>query len=186
MNRMRVAGIRATTSPIRRSIIAIATTILLIVVGGARRHDAHVTQSRVVIEQGVLLWRVRCFADDLEKGVRGFANAPALVLATDPHADSLVTAYFNARVFVHADGRRLRARLVERTREADVVGGAVQIYTLRLDAGTQPKTVTVRNGLLFEQFSTQQNLVILVAMPGKRRRSLYFAGHDDTAQTVTF
>ncbi len=151
----------------------------------AVRHDVHVTQSRVVVEHGVIVWRVRCFADDLERGVRGFAKAPAFVLATDVAADSLVTAYFNARVQVDANGRRLRARLLQSSREVDPVGGAVQVYVLQLDAGTQPASLTVRNALLFEQFPSEQNLVVVLAMPGDRRRSLYFAAGDDVAQTVS-
>ena len=170
----------------RRCRLGVGRVSLLVVAGGARRHDAHVTQSRVVVDRGVIEWRVRCFADDLEKGLRAFANAPTFVLTTDRRADSLVTAYFNARVFVDADGRRLRARLVERSREADIVGGAVQVYTLRLEAGAQPKSLTVRNALLFEQFRTEQNLVLVLVMPGARRRSLYFAANDDSPQTVTF
>ena len=170
----------------RRCGLGVGRVSLLVAAGDARRHDAHVTQSRVVVDRGVIEWRVRCFADDLEKGLRAFANAPTFVLTTDRRADSLVTAYFNARVFVDADGRRLRARLVERSREADIVGGAVQVYTLRLEAGAQPKSLTVRNALLFEQFRTEQNLVLVLVMPGGRRRSLYFAANDDSPQTVTF
>ena len=170
----------------RHGVRGVASVSLLIAPADARRHDAHVTQSRVVVDRGVIEWRVRCFADDLEQGLRAFANAPTFVLTTDRRADSLVTAYFNARVFVDADGRRLRARLVERSREADIVGGAVQVYTLRLEAGAQPKSLTVRNALLFEQFRTEQNLVLVLVMPGGRRRSLYFAANDDSPQTVTF
>ena len=170
----------------RRTASALIAGALLFVVSGARRHDAHITQSRVVIDRGVIQWRVRCFADDLEKGLRAFAGAPTFVLTTDRRADSLVAAYFNSRVLVDADGRRLRARLIASSREADIVGGAVQIYTLRLDAPSQAKALSVRNALLFEQFSTQQNLVLVVARPGERRRSLYFAANDDSPQTVKF
>lgn len=171
---------------VRKNVRTVAALLLLVSIGGARRHDAHITQSRVVVDKGVIQWRVRCFADDLEKGLRAFANAPTFMLTTDRRADSLETAYFNAKVLVDADGRRLRARMVESSREADVVGGAVQVYTLRLDAGVQPKSLTVRNSLLFEQFSTEQNLVLVLAMPGERRRSLYFTTSDDAPQTVTF
>jgi len=91
------------------------------------------------------------------------------------------------RCFADADGRRLRARLVESSREADPVDGVVRVYTLHLDAGVQPKSLTVRNALVFEQFSTEQNLVLVLvlvlAMPGGRRRSLDFSARDDTPQT---
>jgi hypothetical protein len=152
----------------------------------ASRHDIHVTQSRVVIENGTVLWRVRCFADDLEKSLRAFSNRPAFALESDRSADSIVTAYFNAKVRVDADGKRLSARLLQSSSERDPAGGGVQIYVLQLNAATQPRSMTVRNALMFEQFPTEQNLVILLAMPGERRRSLFFAATDDVAQTVTF
>ncbi len=154
--------------------------------GTPMRHDIHVTQSRVVIENGAVVWRVRCFADDLEKSLRAFARRPTFALESDGAADSLATAYFNAKVLVDADGKRLTARLLQSSRERDPTGGAVQIYVLQLSATSQPKALTVRNALMFEQFPTEQNLVVLLAMPGERRRSLYFAASDDVAQTVTF
>ncbi len=153
---------------------------------GERVHDLHVTQSRVVIENGVILWRVRCFADDLEKGLRAFSRNVAFSLAADRSADSVMAAYFNASVRVDADGRRLRATMLQSSREMDPAGGGVQIYLLELRAGVQPKTVTVRNALLFDQFPSEQNLVVVLALPGERRRSLYFAAANDVAQTVTF
>lgn len=148
-------------------------------------HDLHVTQSRVLIERGVVTWRVRCFADDLQKGLRDFAARPAFELATDRVADSLFTAYFNAKVSLQADGRLLGATLVSRTREIDALGDTVQIYAMRFDAGRQPRTLSVRNALLFEQFPTEQNIVVLVAMPGALRRAMYFVPSDDEARIVT-
>ncbi len=174
-----VAALLLLAWPLRTTAPAHATAIV-----ASRLHEVHVTQSRVVVKNGVILWRVRCFADDLEKGLRGFGKAPAFMLATDQAADSLMTAYFNARVQVDANGRRLRARLLQSSREADPVGGAVHVYVLQLDAGRQPASLTVRNALLFEQFPTEQNLVVVLAVPGDQRRSLYFAASDDIAQTV--
>jgi hypothetical protein len=176
----------------RRWPVLAATALVWLLATGARpsipapRHDIHVTQSRVVIENGTVVWRVRCFADDLEKSLRAFASRPALVLESDQRADSIVTAYFNAKVRVDADGKRLSARLLQSSRERDPAGGTVQIYVLQFNAVAQPKSLTVRNALMFEQFPTEQNLVILLAMPGERRRSMYFAASDDVAQTVTF
>jgi len=87
-------------------------------------------------------------------------------------------------VQVLADGRKLTARLVQGGREKDAVGGDVNWYLLRFDGGRQPKRLSVRQGMLTEQFPTQQNLVIVLAPPSDRRQSLYFAAGDENPQTV--
>ncbi len=148
-------------------------------------HDLHVTQSSVLLERGVATWRLRCFADDLQKGLRDFAARPAFELATDRAADSLFTAYFNAKVLLRADGQLLRATLVSRKRDVDALGDTVQIYVMRLDAGKQPTKLSVTNSLLFEQFPTEQNIVVLVAMPAAQRRAMYFVPSDGEARIVT-
>jgi hypothetical protein len=45
--------------------------------------------------------------------------------------------------------------------------------------------LSVRNTLLREQFENQANIVVLLAMPGEKRHSLYFGGGDNAAQVVT-
>ena len=68
-------------------------------------HDVHSTHTRAVVENGTVMWKVRLFSDDLEKGLRAYARRPAFALDRDPKADSLFTAYFNAR---RSPGRVLR------------------------------------------------------------------------------
>ncbi len=153
---------------------------------GARvMHDVHSTHTRAVVENGTVMWKVRLFSDDLEKGLRAYARRPAFALDRDPKADSLFVAYFNAKVSVSADGRALKASLVQQGVDKDPVGGTVHWYLLQFDAGRTPTTLSVRNTLLAELFPNQANIVVLLSMPGEKRHSLYFGDGDMKAQTVT-
>lgn len=147
-------------------------------------HDIHTSHTRAVVENGTILWRVRLFTDDLEKGLRGYSNRPGFKLDGDPQADSLFTAYFNSKVSVRADGRALTARLLQKGTDKDPIGGTVHWYLLQLDAGRQPVQLSVRNTLLRELFENQANIVVLLAMPGEKRHSLYFGDADGKPQTV--
>ncbi len=152
--------------------------------GTAVPHDIHTTHTRAVVEGSVVLWKVRLFSDDLEKGLRAFSRRPSFVLAKDPAADSIFTAYFNTRVTIAADGARLSAKLVETGTDRDPVGGTVHWYLLQLDAPRAPAVLAVTNTLLAEQFSNQANIVVLMSMPGEKRHSLYFGDGTRDAQVV--
>jgi hypothetical protein len=150
----------------------------------APRHDVHASHTRAVVENGTVLWKVRCFTDDLEKALRAHARRPTFALKTDRAADSLFTAYFNARVSVSADGRALTARLVQTGTDADPLGGTVHWYLLQLDTPAAPRRLTVRNLLMQELFPDQMNIVVVLSMPGETRYSLYFAEGNLGAQTI--
>jgi len=147
-------------------------------------HDIHTSHTRAVVENGTVLWRVRLFSDDLEKGLRAYGKRPGFKLDGDPASDSLFTAYFNSKVSVAADGRALTATLLQKGTDKDPVGGTVHWYLLQFDAGKQPTMLSVRNTLLREQFENQANIVVLLAMPGEKRHSLYFGDADGKPQTV--
>ena len=148
-------------------------------------HDIHTTHTRAVVENGTVLWRVRLFSDDLEKGLRAYGKRPGFMLDSDPQADSLFTAYFNSKVSVAADGRALTAKLLQKGTDKDPVGGTVHWYLLQFDAGRQPVQLSVRNTLLREQFENQANIVVLLSMPGEKRHSLYFGDADGKPQVIT-
>ncbi|GAB1344255.1 DUF6702 family protein [Gemmatimonas sp.] len=147
-------------------------------------HDIHTSHSRAVVENGTMLWRVRLFSDDLEKGLRAYGRRPSFKLDEDKSADSLFMAYFNSKVSVAADGRALTATLLHKGTDKDPVGGTVHWYLLQFNTGRQPVQLAVRNTLLREQFENQANIVVLLAMPGEKRHSLYFGDADGKAQTV--
>lgn len=151
---------------------------------GSAPHEIHTTHTRAVVEGGAVLWRVRLFSDDLEKGLRAWSRRPAFKLDGDKAADSLFTAYFNNKVSVMADGRALTATMMQKGTDKDPAGGTVQWYLLQFNAGKQPVSLSVRNSLLAEQFPNQANIVVVLAMPGEKRHSLYFGDGDMDAQTV--
>lgn len=152
--------------------------------GGNVRHEVHSTHTRAVIENGALMWKVRLFSDDLEKGLRTYSKRAAFALDRDLSADSLFTAYFNARVNVSADGRALKATLVQQGVDKDPVGGTVHWYLLQFDTGRAPAALSIRNTILSELFPNQANIVVLLSMPGEKRHSLYFADGDTAPQTI--
>ena len=156
----------------------------LVLGGNTVRHDVHSTHTRAVIENGALMWKVRMFSDDLEKGLRAYTRRPAFSLNGDVKADSIFSAYFNAKVSVSADGRALKARLVQQSVDKDPVGGTVHWYLLQFDTGRTPAALSIRNTLLAELFPNQANIVVLLSMPGEKRHSLYFGDGNMEAQTV--
>jgi hypothetical protein len=158
----------------------------MVPVFGVARHDIHTSHTRAVVENGAVLWKVRLFTDDLEKGLRAYTKRPQFSLEKDPKTDSIFTAYFNARVSLRADGQPLTASLVQGGTDRDPVGGTVHWYLLQFDAKKQPTSVTVTNTLLAEMFSNQANIVLMLSMPGELRRSMYFADGDAKPQTVSF
>jgi len=157
---------------------------LLFLPAALMAHEVHSTHTRAVVENGAVMWKVRLFSDDLEKGLRAYARRPAFLLDRDPKADSLFTAYFNAKVSVSADGRALTALLVQQGVDKDPVGGTVHWYLMQFNAGRAPMSLSVRNTLLAELFPSQANIVVLFSMPGAKRQSLYFGDGDMAMQTV--
>jgi hypothetical protein len=148
-------------------------------------HDVHLTYSRVVVDGGTILWRVRLFRDDLERALQTLARNPALT-ATTPGADSVFARYFNAEVPLSANGRPLSARVIESGRDAEVTSDEMYWYLLELTSPAPVTTMTVRVGLLFAHFADQRNVVTVLKMPGERRQSMYFVRDDAKGQTVEF
>lgn len=183
----------------RRAAIAGAIALLLLVPAGADArdagsrpgrpsralHDVHLTYSRVVVDGTSILWRVRLFRDDLEKGLQRFGRDPRLV-ASAPAADSVFAAYFTAQVPVTANGRRLAGRVLESGRDPDVTDNEMWWYLLEFTAPAPVTEFSTRVGLLFEHFTDQRNVLTLLKMPGNTRHSLYFVGDDPRAQKISF
>lgn len=153
----------------------------------AALHDIHLTYSRVVVDGASVIFRVRLFHDDLEKALQGHARNPALkVVSPSPAADSAFASYFNARVPVSADGRRLVGRVLQSGRDMDVTDQEMWWYLVELTAPAPVTTISMRVGLLFEHFTDQKNIVTMLKMPGEKRYSLYFVREDEREQKVVF
>ncbi|MGZ8378745.1 MAG: DUF6702 family protein [Gemmatirosa sp.] len=146
-------------------------------------HDVHVSHMRVVVEGANVAAQVRLFHDDLQDAVRVHAKAPALVLSSVA-GDSAFARYFAQGVGVTADGVRLVPRLLQARDERDAGGIAMRVYTVEFAAARPVRRLALRDALLFEHFRDQQNLAVVLRLPGDRRTSLFFAAGDTQEQVV--
>jgi hypothetical protein len=138
---------------------------------------------RIVVEDRTVAVQVRLFHDDLQDAVRRAAGSAALTLSSAA-GDSAFLRYFARSVGVSADGARLVPRLLQARDERDVGGVAMRVYTVELGAARPVRRLALRDALLFEHFRDQQNLVVVLRMPGERRTSLFFAAGDTREQVV--
>ncbi len=146
-------------------------------------HDVHVSHMRVVVEGPTVAAQVRLFHDDLQDAVRNHARAPQLVLSSAA-GDSAFARYLARSVDVTADGARLAPRLLQARDERDAGGILMRVYTVEWAAARPVRRLALRDALLFEHFRDQQNLAVVLRMPGERRTSLFFAAGDEKAQVV--
>lgn len=170
---------------VRRAAVA-ATLAAAGVLAGARAaaaHDVHVSHVRLVVEGASVVAQVRAFHDDLESTLRRTTAAPTLALSSAA-GDSAFARYFAQHVGITADGAALAPRLLQARDEQDAGGYRMRVYLVSLPAARPVRRLAVRDALLFDGFRDQQNLVVVVRMPGERRTSLFFASGDDRAQRV--
>lgn len=169
----------------RAAALAAALTLLLAAPsaegaarGAAERHAVHLSHTRLVVEGGEVVCRVRLFRDDAERALRAFTGDQSLGIGT-PAADSAFARYFAARFALTADGARLAGRLTAAGSERDPGGYEMRWYVVELTAPRPPRRLALRNTLLFEAFRDQQNVVAVLRMPGERRSTMYFAAGDE-------
>ncbi|MBK9068560.1 MAG: hypothetical protein IPL76_17060 [Gemmatimonadetes bacterium] len=149
----------------------------------ARAHDTHVSHTRMVLEGRTVALRVRLFHDDLERGLQRFAGDSTLRVTAAAPAESLFTAYA-ARTFVlEVDGRRVPLSVTAAGLERDEAAEQVVWYVMEGALPGPARKVTLLDGLLFEVFPDQQNIVQLLRLPADRRQTLYFTARDPRPQT---
>jgi len=149
-------------------------------------HDLHVSLTRLVLEGKTLACRIRLFRDDLQLALRQHANRPELRLTEAARADSLVAAYLGTGLRLDVDGRRVTLRVTGSGAERDQAAQEVMWYVLEAELAAPATRLTILNGVMFEQFRDQQNIVQLLRLPGDRRRTLYFTASDPREQTISF
>ena len=177
---------RAATPALALAVSAVpvsAVSASAVSVSAVLVHDVHVSHMRVVVEGATVAAQVRLFHDDLQDAVRAHARAPQLVLSWAA-GDSAFARYFAQAVGVTADGVRLVPRLLQARDERDAGGIPMRVYTVELAAARPVRTLALRDALLFEHFRDQQNLAVVLRLPGDRRTSLFFAAGDPKAQVV--
>jgi hypothetical protein len=70
--------------------------------------------------------------------------------------------------------------------EKDEVAENVVWYVLEGAVARTPTRLTILNGLLFEVYGDQQNIVQLLRLPGEERRTLYFTAGEPKEQVVQY
>ena len=146
----------------------------------APSHPIHMSYGRLVVEGRTVTLRLRMFRDDLEQALGQFGGAP-VTLASDSRTALLFGRYVNDRVFVAADGRRLIG--------AVVAGGEDELmwwFEVRFDAPATVRALRVGNGILFDRYADQRNIVKVVHFPSERQFALSFTARDTEPRTIAF
>ncbi len=165
----------------------VAVICLAALVARAPAHDLHLTYSRVVVDGPVVRAKVRVFKDDMERGLAGYARTQAFQLGANTSlTDSLFAAYFNARTWAVASGKRLGFKVTQSGRDPDATDPVMWSFELEGRAPTTIRQLSLRVSLLFETFVDQKNVVTLIRMPGEDRHSLYFSVSDSAAKQVAW
>jgi hypothetical protein len=149
------------------------------------RHDVHVTLTRMAVDSGAIVARVRCFKDDLQLGLAKFYKLQKLDLGAGVNADSLFGGYLAERMWVEADGARLRGIVQASGVEVDDQGQPMMWFVVEYPTTARPKSLGVRNDLLFEMFPSQQNIVNVLSVKDDRRYAFYFVPGSEKLQYVS-
>jgi len=138
------------------------------------RHDTHVSMTRMVVEDSAITARVRMFRDDLEHALARFHGSDSASIASNPRLDSLVAPYLARTLVLTANGTRLAGRVLQVGRDRDEGNWEVTWVLLRYPVTAPVRQLEVQNGIMFEMFPAQQNMVQALFLPGGERQALYF------------
>jgi hypothetical protein len=149
-------------------------------------HDTHVSHTRLVIEGNTIALRVRLFHDDLTRALRAATGDPSLALTEQSRADSVFRRYFGDRVKLEVNSRPVALRVTGSGVEEDAAAQQVVWYVLEGGLPQPASRIRLMDGLLFEAFRDQQNIVQLLKLPEESRRTLYFTATDPRDQELAF
>lgn len=147
-------------------------------------HDVHLTHARMVIEGKTVACRIRVFRDDAEIALRQFSGRPEFTLTGEARADSLFAAYASRRLQLRSGGDTLRFRVTASGSEQDGDAQEVIWYILESEAPRPIGRLGVLNGLMFELYRDQQNLMQVLRQPQGERKTLYFVSSDPREQSI--
>jgi hypothetical protein len=147
-------------------------------------HDLHLTHTRMVVEGKTVVCRVRVFRDDAEIALRQFAGKPGFALTGQARADSLFAAYANRHLLLRSGADTLRFRVTASGSEHDREAQEVIWYILESEAPRPIARLGVLNGLMFELYRDQQNLMQVLRPPTGDRKTLYFVSTDAREQVI--
>lgn len=140
----------------------------------------------MVLEGTTVACRVRLFKDDLERALRVEAKDSALRITEGDRADSLFGRYFGKAMRLSADGSPVALRVTSSGTEKDEAAQEIVWYVLEGAVAAPVRRLAVLDGLLFEYFRDQQNILLLLRLPEDQRQTLSFVASDPREQRVAF
>ncbi len=149
-------------------------------------HDTHVSHTRMVVEGTTIACRVRLFKDDLERALRVEGRDSTLKLTESDQAVALFGKYFGRAMRLSADGHPVALAVTSSGTEKDEAAQEIVWYVLEGTVTAPVKRLTVLDGLLFEYFRDQQNILVLLRLPEDQRQTLYFVASDAREQGLSF
>lgn len=149
-------------------------------------HDVHISHTRMVIEGLTVACRVRVFHDDLRAALRAAAGDSSLEVTAEDRAAAAFERYFRSHVKLESDGQPIRLTVTDSGVERDPSAQQVVWYVLEGEVERPVGRLVLQQGLFFELFRDQQNILQLLRMPGEERHTLYFSAQDPRDQVLTF
>ena len=147
-------------------------------------HDLHLTHARMVVEGKSVVCRIRVFRDDLEIALQRQSGRADFKLTGEARADSLFGAYANRHFLLRADRDTLTFKVTSSGAEHDPSSQEVLWYILEAEAPRPVTRLGVLNGLMFELFRDQQNIMQVLRQPAGERKTLYFVSTAAREQVI--
>ena len=146
-------------------------------------HDFHVSTAHVAVEKNVVVCRIRFFKDDLEETLSHFHRREGIKMMQSVETQELFRAYFNERFTLSANGATISGTIIA---GGEDLGDREPVwwYTVQFEAEENIRALRVRNELLFDLYSDQQNVFNVIHFPEEMQRSYSFTEGEHTAEIV--
>lgn len=123
-------------------------------------HPGHVTMTSLDFIQGTDSLKVSCRMDfdDFLKDLQTIDDDRNLIrlFSKQPFPTDLINQYFNSKVFIYVNNKLLIGKLLS----SDLTDNAINL-NLIYRSSKNPKIITVRNLMLADWYSNQENLMII-------------------------
>lgn len=130
-------------------------------------HEFHLSNAKIVYNETgkTLQITIKCFVDDIEKAINN-EHSIVLELGNDREikkSDSYVMHYFKNNFEIALDSKTLKHNFIGKEIENDIV-----FFYFEIDSVTAINTIQIRNSILINEFTDQQNVVRLKIYDKKR------------------
>ncbi len=123
-------------------------------------HPGHVTMTSIDYVQGTDSLKVSCRMDfdDFLKDLQTIDDDRNLIrlFSKQPFPTDLINQYFNSKIFIYVNNKLLIGKLLS----SDLTDNAITL-NLIYRSSKNPRNLTVRNLMLADWYSNQENLMII-------------------------